>query len=284
MGAGGLLAFGVAAPFILIDWQQALNQLIFESRSVHPGADGLTPPQNLLWYLFVALPRSMGPLLPFLIIGTGALLFNRRQKGWLLILFSGLFLLFIALHPLHWQRWLLPILPALVLLSAAGIDTAARWLTGRFPHPLLRHWPTLLLAMVAAWGGFRAWQLSQSSTRVAARAWLLAETERPLRVAYEEYSVDNLDDPQIGYIRAFSLARTAHETPGALAARGMDYAVVSREIYGRFEPGIVGANRYTKEWAFYERLFDEGELVAEFAPRWNRPGPLIRVYRLEAVP
>ena len=63
------LTFALLSPYVLIDWRQALQQLRFESRSSHPGADGLNPVGNLLWYLGAALPQTLSVLLPFVLVG-----------------------------------------------------------------------------------------------------------------------------------------------------------------------------------------------------------------------
>jgi hypothetical protein len=45
------ISFALTSPYFFLDAQQALASLRLENRPTHPGADGLTPLGNLLWYL-----------------------------------------------------------------------------------------------------------------------------------------------------------------------------------------------------------------------------------------
>jgi hypothetical protein len=58
---------------------------------------------------------------------------------------------------------------------------------------------------------------------------------------------------------------------------GYRYLVVSSRMYNRYfeEP-----ERYPKEVNFYQTLFEQGELLHQFAPTRTIGGPVIRIYRL----
>lgn len=62
MGAG-LLAmaggFALTTPYFFLDFDTAWGNVTREARSVHVGADGLSPRENLVWYLTSAIPRSI---------------------------------------------------------------------------------------------------------------------------------------------------------------------------------------------------------------------------------
>jgi 4-amino-4-deoxy-L-arabinose transferase-like glycosyltransferase len=95
------------------------------------------------FYLAVVLWRSM----PWTLLGLGALLVARRQIVQLhapqqrqlavltlrtLAVFSGYFLILMSLLPKKFDRYLLPIWPALEILAAAGLVVALLWLGQRF--------------------------------------------------------------------------------------------------------------------------------------------------------
>ena len=49
-------AFALSTPYLFLDFWNALRSVRSETRRASLGADGLTPPGNLLWYLTQALP------------------------------------------------------------------------------------------------------------------------------------------------------------------------------------------------------------------------------------
>ncbi|MCB0017629.1 MAG: phospholipid carrier-dependent glycosyltransferase, partial [Anaerolineales bacterium] len=56
LAAAGL---GLVHPYFYLDFPTTMRVLLFEARTVHPGADGLGPAGNFFWYLGVALPANL---------------------------------------------------------------------------------------------------------------------------------------------------------------------------------------------------------------------------------
>lgn len=113
-----LLLF-LTCPYIFLKPHLVLISVIGESRSTHPGADGLGLWGNLGFY--VDTWRQDASLLMSIAVLPGALRILRRGKP-ALPLFSGLiFLASLAALPLHWARWELPFLPVLLQCAAMGL-------------------------------------------------------------------------------------------------------------------------------------------------------------------
>jgi len=55
------VAFLVTSPFVLLDLGRSVADIQHEARTVHPGADGLSPIGNLLWYLGDIVPATFSP-------------------------------------------------------------------------------------------------------------------------------------------------------------------------------------------------------------------------------
>ena len=275
------LGLGLAHPFFFLDWRATLQMLLFEARTVHPGADGLSPAGNFLWYLRVALPANISVWqLPACLFGLCWVVVRRRPEPLLLLGFGLLFILSISQLALHQARWLLPVLPLLALFSALGLVDLGDILMRQWGATgWWRRWGvwapaalTLLPAlMVAAQTNQR---LAASSTRVIARDWVVSHLPRRANIAYEEYSIDDMTG--YSFMRAFALGEVGEDLAG-LQARGYEYVVVSSEMYNRY---LEEPERFSVEATFYQELFREGELLQEITPSQLHAGPTIRVYRI----
>jgi hypothetical protein len=281
----GLLAaaasFALSTPFFFLDFSTAFQSLGLEARSTHLGADGLSPLGNLWWYLVKAIPLSISwPLAMMAIAGVLLVIWNRRPKQNLLLEFVLMFLAGISLSHLHWQRWIIQILPLLALFAAYALEvvvthSAIRWqLTSRAMRGL---WVAAVLAVsvipVSQLLLFDIQQVNRS-TRILAREWMLDHLPEGSRIAQEWYTA-----PLIG-------ARfDVQERPSLAGDRVLDdyrcddyrYLVTSSAIYGRY---FAEPDRYTAQVSFYETLFHEGHLMQQFEPSVTRGGAVIRIYDL----
>lgn len=279
--AAVFITFALASPYFFLDWPAVRANLIFEARSIHPGADGLLPPGNLAWYLSTALPSLMTwPQLPFLVAGLFVALRDRQPHPRLLLLFVLPFLIGISLSPLHQQRWLLPALPVLALFTAAGL-----WAGITRIHRAQTAFPTAvitggLVVLVTALPAYHLRllniQLSRPSTRVLAGAWIQANLPAGSAIALEEYTAPGSLLSRFSTLRTFALGWN-EMTLSDYVAEGYDYLVVSDEMYNRF---LAQPDRFPDAAAFYEQLFAQGRLLQEFRPSLTRGGPLIRIYEV----
>src|SRR5438876_767147 len=111
------IGFLLAVPGFLANLPTVAGDLRHETKTSHLGADGLSPAGNLLWYLHEAIPDALSwPVALLAVAGVLLVLRDRRPKPLSLVVLVVAFLGSISLSSLHWERWLIPVLPVLALL------------------------------------------------------------------------------------------------------------------------------------------------------------------------
>lgn len=274
-----LVGFALCTPYFFLDFATVLANLRHEARTVELGADGLTPPENLWWYLTTAIPDDLSwPVTVFAAGGVGLILYHRQPKPLLLLGFVTIFLLGLSLSALHWQRWIVQILPVLALFAAYGLQGLSHRLAA-FQKLSHRQWLSLLLILVSLWPTYhltmQTIRNTQPSTRLLARNWLIHNLPAQSQVATE--GVVPLTDTQFYVFEAEVSLATEGYTLEEAQQLGWQYFVASADRYGVY---FSQPDRYPAEVAFYENLFHTGQLIQQFEPTATRNGPTIRVYQL----
>ena len=276
------ITFALTTPYFFLDFRTALSSLRSEARTASLGADGLTPSGNLLWYVTRALPYALTwPQYVLAIAGAGLVLVQRRHRQVLLLAFAGGFLACISMLALHWERWLIPILPIFALLAAHTLVVASR---RAFKSSKLQMVSLgLCVVVVTIWPArdvfLQNYRDSHPSTRVLAREWMIDHVPARSRI-FQEWYTAALPGTDFDVTEKFTLAELA--TPEQYREEGYDYLVASDAVYGRY---FAEADRYPERVKFYEALFACDCLVKEFKPTLTQGGPTIRIYRLgEAAP
>jgi hypothetical protein len=101
------LAFAVTSPFMVLE----VRQLPIDP-SYHPGADGLSPIGNLLWYVGTIAPSVFGwAILAVAAIGLVAVAWTHPMPAAVLVAFAGSYLVGVSAAPLHWDRYIIPLVP-----------------------------------------------------------------------------------------------------------------------------------------------------------------------------
>jgi hypothetical protein len=281
----GLLAvaagFALTTPYFFLDFEAALQSVRAEAQSTHLGADGLSPPENFLWYLSHAIPLSITwPQMILAALGATVAIWRRRPKELLLVGLALVFLVAISLSPLHWQRWIIPILPLLALFIAYALYVIVQHLSAQMRSRVFVH-PGLILLVVFLVSAWPAYNLvlqdvrqASPSTRILAREWIMENLPPDSRMAQEWYTAP-LAGTRISLSEYVSLATLSLDD---YRHDGFEYLMVSSAMYERYldEPA-----RYPDQVAFYETLFDEAHLLQQFEPSNTRGGPIVRIYELE---
>jgi len=292
-------AFALTSPYFFIELPAALADVRYETSKGHLGADTLSPWRNLWWYVTQAFPASLGwPVTLAAGAGLVLLAWRRRPSELLLLTFVLAVMLELAFSRLHWERWLIPILPVVALAAGGALcDGIARLRLGARPARAVSAAAVLVLSLAPAYGTIRlGLQHTNPSTRRAARDWIVARVPGGSRIAQEWYTAPLVADDFYGYSRDryapvtvdsgkrfLVLERHALADGRTLVdyrREGFEYLVASNAMYDRY---LAEADRYAAEAEFYRTLFREGELLEQFSPSRVRGGPIIRVYRLAAL-
>jgi len=195
------------------------------------------------------------------------------------------------------DRYLLPILPLLLLLAVrlclevVDLRPAAR----RFAAPAVAL--VLVAALVAPLAGSIAYdrELSGADVRVRAKAWVEGNVPAGSIVATENYGPPLVRVRDAHYYRdagrgttAYRILRLRLPAPGVpnrshsidwLREKHADYVIVSSTVYDRV---LAAAGSYPELAAFYRSLDEQAELVEVFAPGRGERGPVLKLYRLGA--
>jgi Dolichyl-phosphate-mannose-protein mannosyltransferase len=241
----GLTALGgflLANPYALLDFD-AFRAGVARQRTLTSGEElaklGLTQENGVLYYLWT-LTWGLGwiPALAAL-AGVVRLLIRDRRLALVLLPAPVVFVLFMGLQERYFGRWLLPVLPIVILLAASGAMWLIRVVAPRVPKPAAVAAAALVVAALLVQGLVTSIHndrvLSQEDTRGAARVWMLANVPAGARVVLEPIVPERwLQDPN----------RADPATPGGDRWRLWDTTHADVDDFGRPLPD--GRTRFVK--------------------------------------
>lgn len=188
-GIACVAAFVLTLPYLLLDFPHVSGNILDEMRHYrtgHPGYEGHSFMVNLawLWAMFGA---------PLVLIGAAALHPARLRLIPVAVFAVGYFVL-LALQFVRFERNLVPLLPALIVLIAIGFDAlrlllVRRWPNWRWQNALL---VVLALAVVAPGVAVTASETTLSygaDARREARAWVIAHVAPGASIMEEPYTI-----------------------------------------------------------------------------------------------
>jgi hypothetical protein len=252
---------------------------------------------NGFWYnLEVNLGGTLGVVLVVLAIaGLAWALWRHTAVDLLLAPYALAYFVYISTWKELADRYLLPILPLLLLLAVrlclelVDVRPAAR----RVAAPVVAL--VLAAALVAPLSGSIAFDrgLSGADVRVRAKAWVERHVPAGSIIATESYGPQLVRVRDEHYYRGAGLQTPAYRVlrlrlpaPGVsdpshsfdwLREKDADYVIVSSKVYDRV---LAAADTYPELAAFYGRLDEDAELVEVFAPGAGERGPVLKLYRL----
>src|SRR6185312_12471729 len=206
--AAALAGFLIANPYALLDLH-AFRTGVAQQRTLTSADNlaklGLTQRSGILYYLW-SLTWGLG-WIPALAAAAGALRLWVRDRALALVLLPApvLYVLYMGLQERYFGRWLLPVLPIVVLLAAfAGIELA-RAVAARAPWLATAAVALVAVALLAQGLVFSLHDdrvLARPDTRGSARAWLLAHVPAGAGVVIEPFVPQAwLEDPSRGAVR-----------------------------------------------------------------------------------
>jgi len=296
----------VISPYLVLDYQTVLVNLSGEARPRHLGATGAGPLGNAWWYVSGPLWSALGPG-GFALAAGGLVLMLRDARLRLVLLpFLALHFLIICLHDLHWERWVVPILPILAL--AAGM-IAARLVA------LVRSQPRIAEVMVVAALAVMPLALipttlaeartRMNDTRQQATQWLDREAAPEATIMIEHFAFDMVHRaPTV----SFPLGDIGCVNAQAMLDGRIDYSLVegarkgrSKFDYGTMEAAVrptcasdyyivtemerYSAERtaFAAEYGAYAALLEDGAIAATFRPEPGvSTGPVVHVIKRRA--
>ena len=260
-----LAAFALTSPFVLIHAGAAWEDVSRVQRLARAGWLGFeNDPIAPLAYAD-RLWEAIGPLVVLAAVGVVAALFRRSRTDLVLLSFVGAYWLTLMPQAAHFDRYILPLVPALAVLAGS--------IRAVVPFALV----ALLIPL--AWSIGDARELTNTDTRVRAETWVAANVPRSDAIAADPSTLSLVDRKVVrlelpGPGRPSDPARDLER----LRADGVKWVIVSGAVTDRV---LAAPDRYPREALFYEQL-GHGSAPA-FAVSPDEPGlagPWVRVYRL----
>lgn len=296
-----LIGIFISSPFILLDLQTVMTFILRESRSQHLSQTGGGFFNNLFWYITNPLPSSItwiGFLLA--IIGMFIALKQKHKKAGLVIFFFWTFIFFLSFLNLRWNRWIIPALPFLCMLTAYAFFELFNWLKSKwhsaFVFPLITVLFCTITFPLAYYDFIDGKSKAGTHTRIQISEWILnnippgskllmeANTAKLPVDRYQYYVVYDSGGlvqykPKDSFERIFSpIGRLGRISDvGLIVEEKIEYIVMSN-YYFRFKeeeetfPQIV----YN-----YESIMRMGEIIFHVqAIPGQSSGPNIYIYQL----
>jgi 4-amino-4-deoxy-L-arabinose transferase-like glycosyltransferase len=293
------LVFLAVNPYLLLDGSRAwadLQWLYYERLTVGQFAD-VGP---AWWYHFaVSLRYGMGVgLLALALAGILGTIWRRDAGGLVLLSFAGCFYLVTGYFKLAFVRYMIPLLPVLCLFAAWALLS----LTERFPRPA-RGWIAAGLGVLAvlepvhAIGAYSG-LVHHPDTRVQAYAFLRALPPGTQVAVYEPDVVWRSTIPS--WRPAVYLDDPQHASPEVFAdlkRQGIGYLLVHTSALAAVSPTVPELELALRRSATLAQAFSPYKTRATPHPVYDRvdpyyfpiggfagvvrPGPLVRLYRLD---
>ena len=277
-------AFALTTPFFFVDWHAVARSLQAETvGTVTNNTSGWSG--NLEYYAGTAVPDALswaGPLLA--VVGLAIACARRDARRLLLAGFVALFLAVVSLSSLAWQRWIIPVLPIVLLFAASAVVTMALACGRALPSSRARRSVMAGLVVVGAVAlaaepavslvDFERAQAA-TSTREAMRAFIIDHVPKGSLVAME---VKGPELRTAGY-RVLDRYDLPHDgTIGDYSAHGYDYLIVNAFVSLRYR---LDAKRYPVHAKFYEFLRERADLLADYQSEGDERGPHLKLYYLD---
>ena len=282
---GVLIAFLLAAPYTVLDLPHFLNGFAYLASQYHLPRGGGDP----VWMLGLKQLRNAleWPGSVVVIIGLGIGLVRVRtdpdRVKWLLATsFPVIYFVFVARQSLFYGRYLMPLIPFLSLLGAAGIvwisDVTRR---ANFPR-LVRQGVIALLTFVAIVPpAYASIQFNENEARVWTTEqlyWWIRQTLPKGTAIRLEGSVTIKLPPDY---KASYMKQLRTEDLDGYRRDGIEYLVASSQVYGAY---LNDARDFPNENRDYRDLFARAQEIARFTASGEHPGPEFRVLRVTSSP
>lgn len=288
-----LAGFLVANPYALLDFD-AFHAGVARQRTLASGEElaklGLTQSNGIVYYLW-SLTWGLGWIPALAALGGGIRLALRDRTPALVLLPAPLlYVLFMGLQERYFGRWLLPVLPIVILLAAYGALALARAAAARAPRLALPI-AVLVVAALLAQSLIHSIHvdrvLARPDTRNSARTWLLANVPPGSNVVIEPFvparwlagtswrrwdvtraDVDDLGRPlshgRTRFVKVDKYERTLR--PALIdryVAQGYCWVVTGSHQFGR---AFAQPDEVPQAIAYYAALRRRADTVARFSP------------------
>jgi hypothetical protein len=260
-----LAAFAATSPFVFVHHTLAWEQQSRVQRLARDGWLGFEHDHTALIAFPIRLWDGMGPALLIAAAGLVAALVRRRRADLILAVFVIVYFADLLTLGAHFDRYVLPLVPALAALA------------GRLRGLAL---VTLVMLIVPlTWAIRNDIRLTRTDTRIVAEQWITGHVPATARVAAESstpplpsrYSILPLALPGPG--RPSDVNRNV----ARLRKEGVHFVVVTGAVADRV---LAARELYPRETRFYEQLRTRAKRLYYVQAGHGLTGPWVAVYRI----
>lgn len=293
------------SPYLFIEYRLVIASVLVENRQQHLGATGVNFIHNLFWYVGKQMPKALS------VVGTifgllGALSSLRLKSKNRLVLAACPFfyLACISFLQLRWERWMIPALAFVAILSAIAVFDFVEWIEKRHRSRVLSSFGMGLLAIlillpVIHKDLMNGREKSGSDTRTSGREWILKNIPYGSKLLMEVYTSQL---PLKNYTYYVATDRRIHpldislythqdfrpiwgwsDTLGnvmnlrEICNSSIDYILLS-DLYDRY---LLEGGKYPDVVSTYKEILEFGPIIQEFIPAAGViPGPHLRVLQV----
>jgi hypothetical protein len=249
---------------VLVHRQQAWDDAWRVQRLARDGWLGFEHDHSAPVAFVAHLWDALGPALIVCVLGLIVAFVRRSRTDLILALFVVVYFIDLLTLHAHFDRYVLPMIPALGALA------------GRFRA--LAPVTLLLLIVPLTWSVRDTKELTKTDTRVIAHRWVEDNIPAGTHIAadpstprFEGMKVLSLQLPGPG------LKFDKNRDVARLRQRGIHVVVVTGAVTDRV---LAARSDYPREARFYNDLREEGRRVFYLQPGNDRAGPWVAVYRL----
>jgi len=259
-----VVAFLTTSPYVLVHPHQAWADASRVQRLAREGWLGFEHDSWALFSFTGKLWDGFGPALVIGVIGLALALYRRTRTDLILASFVLAYLVDLLTIRAHFDRYVLPLVPALAALAGRQ----------RILAPITLG--CLIVPLVWAIGDDV--RLTRTDTRAAAHTWIVRHVPPHATVAAESSTPPLEGHPIVGLAlpgpgRPFDPDRDV----ARLRARGVHYVLVTGAIADRV---LAARDRYPREARFYDQLRTRARQVYHLGPGHGLTGPWVALYRL----
>lgn len=293
-----LLAFIITTPFAVLDAGRFVHDFTRQNQIVARGWLGFEHIGNSYWYNFsVNLAGALGlVLLALALAGLAYALWRHSIVDLMIAPYTAVYFIYVSSwHELP-DRYLLPIIPLLLLLAArlcVGVGRARLRLPRLVMVPAIA--TVLCAAMILPLSDSMAYDRSLSGVdmRSVAKQWVELHIQPGVAVAADAYGPPLVTSQDLPFFNAAGMTSPFYDVyslelpvPGSvnywptvaqLRHYGVHYVIVSSSVYDRI---LAAASQYPLQTSFYWHLHRYGHLVKVFRPAKGQHGPWLKVYAI----
>jgi hypothetical protein len=258
-------AFCATSPYFVVHLRSAVSDAYRVQSLARDGWLGFEHDHSAPIAFVDRLWDGLGPALLVCVLGLGVALVRRSRNDLILASFVVVYFLDLCTLGAHFDRYVLPLVPALGALAGR--------MRGLVPVTLL------LLVVPLTWSVRDDRQLTKTDTRVVAQRWVERHVDRNTRLAV---------DPSLPPFRGFAVVKLDLPLPqedhsdrdrnlARLRTQDVRYVIVTGAVVDRV---LAAREHYPAETRFYDKLAQRKRVfyVAENADGLN--GPWVAVYKL----